>query len=169
MEESMKNITKFFNHPLILLLLISTIIGASRPSAKAAKNQPGFYLTKEVHIGSQALAACAEGYHMASLWEIVDTSNLRYNTALGITSDDSGSGPPTGIDAGWIRTGGTSEGQIIQLGIDNCFAWSSGSPADHGTAVRPARGWGITSFNTDPWDSGLFTCDNQRPVWCVED
>ena len=41
-----------------------------------------FYLTKTSHNGSQVLTACAEGYHMASLWEIFDTSNLRYDTAL---------------------------------------------------------------------------------------
>ena len=28
-----------------------------------------FYLTQTTHDGSQALTACASGYHMASLWE----------------------------------------------------------------------------------------------------
>ena len=41
---------------------------------------------------------------MASLGEIHDTSNLRYDTDLGLTLADSGFGPP--IVFGWIRTGG---------------------------------------------------------------
>ena len=53
-----------------------------------------FYLTRVTHNASQALSACAEGYHMASLWEIHDPSNLRYDTELGFTTDDSGFGPP---------------------------------------------------------------------------
>jgi hypothetical protein len=72
-----------------------------------------YYLTQTTHNGSQPLTACAAGYHMASLWEIFDTSNLKYDTALGAVSNDSGSGPPTVVivaghilNAGWIRTGG---------------------------------------------------------------
>ena len=53
-----------------------------------------FYLTKTTHTGAQALAACAEGYHMASLWEILNPSNLRYDTELGVVVGDSGFGPP---------------------------------------------------------------------------
>ena len=54
-----------------------------------------YYLTQTTHNGGQARSACAAGYHMASLWEILDTSNLRYNTELGFTQEDSGFGPPT--------------------------------------------------------------------------
>ena len=66
-----------------------------------------YYVTKTSHDGSEALTACAEGYHMASLWEIFDTSNLRYDTQLGATAQDSGLGPPSisGLSEGWIRTG----------------------------------------------------------------
>ena len=58
-----------------------------------------FYLTQTEHTGSQALTACAEDYHMASLWEILDPSNLRYNTELGYTRADSGSGPQSHMDS----------------------------------------------------------------------
>ncbi len=53
--------------------------------AKARK----FYLTREnTFDGSEAPSACAAGYHMASLWEIFDPSNLVYDTALGHPSGD---------------------------------------------------------------------------------
>ena len=51
----------------------------------ADKGPRKFYLTQALHNGAQALSACAQGYHMASLWEIHDTSNLRYDTDLGLT------------------------------------------------------------------------------------
>src|SRR5512133_3687902 len=71
--------------------------------------RPGnFYLTKTSHNGAEALTACAAGYHMASFWEIRDPSNLRYNTAYGYKTDDSGLGPPTA--GGWIRTGSAASG-----------------------------------------------------------
>ena len=57
----------------------------------------GYYLTKSSYGPSRILTApaCASGYHFASLWEIMDPSNLKYNTDLGYTMDDSGQGPPT--------------------------------------------------------------------------
>jgi hypothetical protein len=69
-----------------------------------------FYLTQTRHVGNEVLAVCAAGYHMASLWEIFDPSNLRYDTQLGFTLEDSGFGPPS-FEGGWIRTGG--------IGIDS--------------------------------------------------
>jgi hypothetical protein len=46
---------------------------------------------------------------MASMWEISDPSNLRYDTQLGVTTADSGFGPPAGTSFvaffGWVRTG----------------------------------------------------------------
>jgi len=65
-----------------------------------------FYLTDADYDGNNADGAsvCAEGYHFASLWEILDVSNLEYDQDLGATSDDSGHGPPSSI-GGWILTG----------------------------------------------------------------
>ena len=70
-----------------------------------------FYLTTGSPgvAGNQVLTACASGYHTASLWEILDPSNLEYDTKRGVTKDDAGSGPPAGSDGdGWIRTGNFS-------------------------------------------------------------
>ena len=63
-----------------------------------------FYLTPDEFDGDEVLTACAPGYHMASLWEIVDPTNLKYNIVLGHTTPDSGQGPPPWSE-GWVRTG----------------------------------------------------------------
>ena len=85
---------------LLFIILIGVAVGADA-AAKARK----FYLTQNTFTGSQALTACADRYHMASLWEIFEVSTLRYDSENGLTLDDSGSGPP--VAAGWARTGGT--------------------------------------------------------------
>jgi hypothetical protein len=63
-----------------LLPLIS--LGQVTPGPKQPPpsfGRPGnFYLTKTKHNGAQALTACAAGYHMPSIWEIHDPSNLKY-------------------------------------------------------------------------------------------
>ena len=96
---------------LVSLIILVTASAAlmpfvSRGQVKPLKHHPrrSFYLTQTGYNGSQALTACAEGYHMASFREIRDTSNLSYDTQLGFTQDDFGLGPPGGF-AGWIRTG----------------------------------------------------------------
>ena len=95
--------------------------------ADSKKGLRTFYLTKDFHDGSQALTACAPGFHMASLWEIFDPSNLRYDATLGFTRDDSGSGPPQG-SFGWIRTG-TGATTSNFAGVGNCNAWQSNAPS----------------------------------------
>ena len=128
-----------------------------------------YYLTSSyAYNGSQATSACAAGYHMASLWEILDPSNLRYNTALGDSRADSGMGPPT-ISFGWVRTGhnndsGTAPGQA------NCNTWSSASGAHNGTTVRLATDWSdATQQDMFVWDAGVRACSDTAPVWCVAD
>jgi hypothetical protein len=71
----------------------------------------GYYLTESTYNGADAdgtdgngAGVCAEGYHFASLWEILDPSNLKYDTGLGMVRDDSGQGPPTfPYFGGWLR------------------------------------------------------------------
>jgi hypothetical protein len=89
----MKKIVSFW-----IVFLLSIV------SAEAAQQQRSFYLTQTLFTGAQALTACAKGYHMASLWEIFDVSNLKYNKTLGFsfTFSHSGSGPAGGIRE-WIR------------------------------------------------------------------
>jgi hypothetical protein len=122
-----------------------------------------YYLTTGFYAGDQALLACAPGYHMASLWELLDTSNLRYNTSLGRTGDDSGQGPPYG--SGWIRTGDTSG--TGSPGEANCQAWTSGLAADIGTTVSLPSDWTAGEEDLLGWNAGSAICSLTRPVWCV--
>jgi hypothetical protein len=128
-----------------------------------------YYLTSSyAYNGSQAEDACAAGYHMASLWEILDPSNLRYDTGLGDDRADSGMGPPT-VSFGWVRTGhdndvGTNPGQA------NCDTWSSVSGMHNGTTVRLATDWSDpTQRDMFVWDAGIRACSDTAPVWCVAD
>ena len=129
-----------------------------------------FYITQTVHNGSQALSACAAGYHMASLWEILDTSNLKYDTVLGLTQDDSGFGPPSQI-VGWIRTGRfASPGG--SPGAANCDAWTSVDDTELGTAAALNPDWTgdiNPGKNIHPWTAFTNPCNNTDRVWCVQD
>lgn len=151
------------------LFLIIILIGiASTAVAKEKSQIRKFYVTKETFTGSQALTACGKGYHMASLWEIFDTSNLSYNTGLGLTLDDSGSGPPGNV-SGWIRTGGLRASQAGFPGFNNCNAWTTESESDFGTVVFLDQLWGIQQriTNISPWETENSSCNNLNPVWCV--
>jgi hypothetical protein len=146
------------------ILFLLTIV-----SAEAAKQPRSFYLTFDAFTGAQASNACADGYHMAALWEIFDTTNLKYDKTLGLTFDDSGSGPPSGIN-GWIRSGAPSQGTTGLAGKDNCFAWSSDNSSHTGTIARLTDGWSdAPSSKVNPWESLVIFCDFPRRVWCVQD
>lgn len=139
------------------------------------KGQRKFYLTETKHNGGQAKSACAEGYHMASIWEIHDPTNLRYNTELGLTNTDSGFGPPSGdftdfeelLPAGWVRTGNTSSSGTV-TGV-NCFAWTDSS-ATGGTIVYLEHRWELANPPTfvSPWGSKVRPCNSNWHVWCVQ-
>jgi hypothetical protein len=162
----------------------------SRPNTVSAATPPvwtgarGYYLTKTAVLPTGAINACSSGYHMASLYEIYNVSTLQYNTTLGLTSDDSGSGPPTvalgGQPAtGWIRTGRFAVNSSMQSsGAANCANWTTTSPDNYGSSVRLNDQW-TTGFpngqlNTNPWMSEIINnslppaCNNTRHVWCVQ-
>ena len=135
-----------------------------RLAASAGLRQ--YYLTKTSHNGADADGVCASGYHMASLWEILDPSNLKYNTILGHGRADSGDGPQT-VLSGWVRTGYDSDNSNIS-GKANCNVWSE--TTGYGTAIKLSSEW------TDPatqdihvWDAGITACSSAFPVWCVAD
>jgi hypothetical protein len=154
----------------IASLLIIILIGVA--SIAGAKTKPRkFYLTQGTFTGSQALTACADGYHMASLWEILDVTSLRYDTTLGLIAGDSGFGPPDGGPPGWIRTGSFSTGTVMIAGTANCLAWTSSNNSDVGTRVFLVNTWdfGPGSTLTDPWQASTDFCDSNNPVWCVQD
>jgi hypothetical protein len=130
-----------------------------------------FYLTtgSPGFLGNQVLTACASGYHTAALWEILDPSNLEYDTKRGVTTDDAGSGPPAGSDGdGWIRTGNFSD-TAGGPGRVNCAAWTSASGAHLGTIVRLQDTWATTMYPINPWVPGTKACSSPEGVWCVSD
>jgi hypothetical protein len=128
-----------------------------------------FYLTASDHVGNTALTACDPGFHMASIWEILDVSNLRYDTTRGVTKDDSGSGPPT-ADGGWIRTGTIARTNVSPIGGANCDAWTSASGSHHGTAMTLPNNWSDSLPMNSTWRFVAQPCDSEHTnVWCVED
>lgn len=88
----------------VFLLARTTEAGAAATKNNGLTSPRQFYLTTSTFNGSQPLRACAAGYHFASFWEILDPSNLVYNTTLGYQNADSGFGPPTNV-TGFIRSG----------------------------------------------------------------
>jgi hypothetical protein len=145
---------------------------AAQPAAVAAASGAGsrrFYLSTLTRYGNAALTSCTTGYHMASMWEILDVSNLTYNADLPTskTRDDMGSGPPSGM-VGWIRTGYSSSGSSTP-GTGNCKNWTSALSGDYGTAVRLTATWDTPPDPVNLWSFESFTCDINVSVWCVED
>ena len=97
-----------------------------------------FYLTPFAEPGADAPTACAAGYHFASLWELTDPSNLKYNTSLGLTLADSGQGPPQWT--GWVRTGYVANTSGA-AGRANCDGWTSSDALDYGTFATLPADW----------------------------
>lgn len=148
----------------VAVSLFNTVaIQAARPAPSTAPAR-GYYLTSGlVYTGSQALFACAPGYHMASRFEILDPSNLRYETALGLTTDDSGLGPPWGL-AGYIRSGFNSNDVNGSNFNANCNVWTTDSNASYGTL-----GGLVVGFNSAVWEFHNQPCNLVQRVWCVQD
>jgi hypothetical protein len=109
---------------------------------------------------------CADGYHFASLWEILDPASLKYNTSLGYTRADSGQGPPTYL-AGWVRTG-YDDSTSSTTGIGNCTGWDSFSSSYNGTVVYLPHNW-TAATNIHAWIADSYTCNLYSRVWCVAD
>jgi len=128
-----------------------------------------FYVTSTAYYPDQALTACSAGYHMASLWEILDVSNLTYdyNHPAARIKSDSGFGPPSFWN-GWVRTGYDSSGSST-TGTGNCKNWSSKLITDYGVAVKLSSSWEVAPGDISTWDATSFTCNFMGPVWCVGD
>jgi hypothetical protein len=142
-------------------------------TAVAATRMRQYYLTKDSFLGSKpsgsngsGAGVCANGYHFASLWEILDPSNLKYDTLLGDDLLDSGKGPPS-FTSGWVRTGSSSNNNR-NPGHANCSNWELERGA--GTVVSLTTNW-TDSSNRDifVWDAALQSCSENAQVWCMED
>lgn len=165
---------------LTLALLAATLVGylawgreevaafSPQISLAASTGMRRYYLTKSAYDGDGADGAgvCASGYHFVSLWEILDTSKLEYNTTLGYTTDDSGQGPPTDAQ-GWVRTGYNSDNSMT-MGKGNCNAWTNNT-SGYGTVAWPVNDWAGGTQDVHVWDTGPSLCNVSGRVWCVED
>jgi hypothetical protein len=179
------NLTRGLAALLALALLMAAFVGylawGQREAAASGLQAPlassaglrGYYLTQSTYNGADAdgtdgngAGVCASGYHFASLWEILDPSNLKYNTTLGSTLQDSGQGPPS-QSGGWVRTGYVSDYSGVP-GWTNCSAWTNGSTAQEGTWVMLSRDW-TTGQDIHVWEVNDDTCASDKKVWCVED
>jgi len=127
-----------------------------------------FYVTSSQYATNAVLTACASGYHMASLWEILDVSSLTYDydPAVAKTNTDAGYGPPASWN-GWVRTGSTTSGSST-TGMGNCQNWSSVSGSDYGVSVQLISAWETTPGDISTWNANSYPCNYIGPVWCVK-
>ena len=157
-----------------------SLVDRSATDSTRGEGLRSFYLTKSSFQGNRALGACAPGYHMASRFEILDVSVLDYDSSIGLTTDDSGSGPPSQAatydspgPSGWVRTGGGSRFTDTTAGsgsaATNCAAWSTNSPQAYGTVAYLTDKFSVeNSPMTGVWNGGSQPCDRSYHVWCVE-
>ena len=149
---------------LLCVPLWSPRQAAALPAQSASAPPLEYYLTPDTYTGDQVLSACAIGFRAAALWEILDTSNLRYNTRLGWTRKDSGFGPPAA--GGWVRTGAAS-GSTGTAGSSNCNAWTSGSEPDVGSYASLPGTWDLGYQDLMGWNVDTAACSAPGRVWCV--
>ena len=158
-------------------------VAASGPQARFDRTQDGplaasvglrgYYLTQSMKNGANAdgtdgngAGVCADGYHFASLWEIMAPPNLKYDTDLGVTRDDGGQGPPSYL-GGWVRTGYASSNNGIP-GWGNCNAWTSNDSGHRGAFAYLPRDW-TAGGDIHVWKVNASPCNLNGYVWCVAD
>ena len=159
---------------LLMVIVVCAIVMPLVSRGQGGQNSPRrrdlrrFYLTQTPFNGAQAASACVAGYHMASLWEILDPSNLQYDTSIGFMHADSAFGPPT-LAQGWVRTGGPLLNEDTP-GIGSCEAYTTTNSNLFGTSVNLPQEFNSTQLTViSPWDSSTPTCDQLVRVWCVQD
>ena len=104
---------------------------------------------------------------MAAVFELLDLSDFEYDSSLGYTTQDSGSGPPK--TRGWIRNGNSLNGQFTSCGSTIFDAWTSANQTDTGSVMKPSAGLiGAPASGIPRWETQLETCDNAHRIWCVD-
>ncbi len=147
----------------------ATAPGSAAAVPHLAGEKPRFYITNFSVQGDGPGAACAPGYHMASLWEIFDPSERTYAADLADakTRTDQGSGPVAGW-WGWVRTG-VDASVANQAGQANCSAWTSNTTGQYGSIVRLSDNWTAGASAISPWEAQAWSCVGTAPVWCASD
>ena len=127
---------------------------------KASSSKKSYYLTSQEVLGDDVLFQCRRGFHFASIWEIRDTSNLKYNTRRGYTTEESGFGPPAGVP-GWLRSG-LNDGRT-------CENWTAAE--GFLGPIGQVAPWELYELphdqGGDGWDLNYHPCWEPLQVWCV--
>jgi hypothetical protein len=137
-----------------------------------------YYLTVTSFTGGDAITACDSGFHMASISEIQDPSNLQYTVYYSIVAlvdspsfDQASDRFPD--HTGWVRT----EADSLTGLVNNCDVGMSSSDQQSGTTMTRRSLWGENNGHSlyeesDPaawWQSTqTASCSQPEPVWCVE-
>jgi hypothetical protein len=140
------------------------------PTSLSAPARRRFYLRNAPVAGNAPLTNCPAGFHMASIFELLDVSSLHYDTTQPNASlrQDMGSGPPAG-NSGWIRTGSGSATVVGGIGANNCAVWTSNDPGHNGTAAFLTNDPTAPATMISPWQLSQFPCSQTLAVWCIED
>jgi type II secretory pathway pseudopilin PulG len=152
---------------ILAVLVVSFLVNRDGAVASAETQATGmrqFYLSKSWYSAIDAPDSCAAGYHFASLWEIADPSNLKYNTSYGYAKDDSGKGPPSNYYAR-VRTGYGSDNSNTP-GQANCNAWTT--TTGFGTKVALDQTW-ESNPHIGVWKVTASECSATATIWCIED
>jgi hypothetical protein len=136
-----------------------------------------YYLTVTSFTGGDAIKACDPRFHMASISEIKDPSNLQYATrstpAYDAPTYDQGLGPPSN-HMGWVRSGVYPQSGFAYA----CDVYLTGSDLLKDTMMTLYTFWfdarsSIPASQPDhvwwQWHAAYHPCSQPEPVWCVED
>lgn len=127
-----------------------------------------YYVTETSHKGNEVLAACAEGYHFASITELYNPSGLVYDVKAdlgGLNKFDIGQGMAVGAEA-WVRSAFSDDTET------SCSVWTSADPTHTGTwAYLDYAKNGDAAFSPwiIQWFGGKQSCDTESRVYCVSD
>jgi hypothetical protein len=133
--------------------------------------QRHYYLSKSGFTGGQALNHCATGYHFASFAELGDVPSLSYNSALGRTAPDAGSGPPSfTLGIGWVRSGYSANTvpTVQNVTPTNCNLWTSSSSSDSGESAETIAIESAYGNSSTLAFANTVTCNNSLGVWCIQ-
>ena len=132
-----------------------------------------YYLTKNSFEGCNAITACDSGFHMASISEIQDPSNLQYaNRSTAeylLLVDGQRLGPPSNR-MGWVRSGVYPPSGFVY----DCEDFLERRGNHSGTTLSlndwfEARIEQTASTPNMWWQAAHSPCSQPEPVWCVED
>ena len=147
------------------------------------------YITQTTFSGAEAggPSPCEDGYHFASLYEMLDPSSFTYDPYYGGAEayrDQDINQPPTNSWA-WIRTGfpwssgPSSSGSIGDAGLRNCDGYTLAGFDDWGTIVALNPCWeedadcSMGTFWGNAvapwWLTDVSRCSSEYPIWCIEE